>query len=73
MSEPKRVHFETISGVGSKNLLSAPSAVNEKTIRLELELFEPNAESFPQFNFETLVRAEKVKKKKFLSVLRKLS
>lgn len=66
MSEPKRVHFETISGGGSKNLSSTLSTGRNKTIRLELKLFEPNAESFPQFNFETLCRAEKVRGSLFL-------
>lgn len=66
MSEPKRVHFETISGGGSKNLSSTPSTGHNNTIRLELKLFEPNAESFPQFNFETLCRVEKVRGSLFL-------
>lgn len=71
MSEPKRVHFETISGGGSKNLSSTPSTGHNKTIRLELKLFEPNAESFPQFNFETLCRAEKVRGSLFLRLCQK--
>lgn len=58
MSEAKRVHFETESS-GSKKLSSIEN-VKEKTFRLELKLFEPNADSFPQFNFKKLCEAEKV-------------
>lgn len=38
---------------------------NRQTIRLELELFEPNAKSFPEFNYSKLVHeAQKRKRKK---------
>lgn len=60
MSEPKRVTFETISSGSSKNLAADASAKNEKTVRLELKLFEPNSNNYPLFNFKTLCQAEKV-------------
>lgn len=60
MSEPKRVTFETISTGSSKNSSSGASTKDDKTVRLKLKLFEPNADSFPQFNFKKLCRAEKV-------------
>lgn len=62
MSDPKRVTFETISTGSSKNLsCDSASDKDEKAVRLELKLFEPNADAFPQFNFKKLCRAEKVK------------
>lgn len=62
MSEPKRVHFETISGTSSRtsNATATPMPKQEKSIRLELKLFEPNADTFAQFNYNKLCRAEKV-------------
>ncbi|XP_055325031.1 yemanuclein isoform X2 [Sitodiplosis mosellana] len=63
MSEPKRVTFETISSGSSKNLAADASAKNEKTMRIELKLFEPNANKYPLFNFKTLCQAEKLKEK----------
>lgn len=55
MSDVKRVHFETIGDKKSANT-SKPT----KTIRLDLKLFETNADSFPKFNYSTLIRLEKV-------------
>lgn len=83
MSEPKRVHFETISGPGSRAhqpnvsfttsppslpLPPPPPPTKQKSIRLELKLFEPNADTFPQFNYNKLCRAEKVRA--FLPIFR---
>lgn len=61
MSEPKRVNLDTIPG-SSKNLAADASnnPKNEKTIRLEIKLFEPNKNTYPEFNFKKLCRAEKV-------------
>lgn len=55
MSDVKRVHFETIGDKKSSNT-TKPT----KTIRLDLKLFETNADSFPKFNYSTLFRLEKV-------------
>lgn len=60
MSEPKRVTFETISSGSSKNLAADATAKNEKTLRFELKLFEPNTDKYPLFNFKALCQAEKV-------------
>lgn len=69
MSDPKRVTFETISSGSSKSLASdGASTKDEQAVRLELKLFEPNADSFPQFNFKKLCRAEKVMKKNVVVV-----
>lgn len=65
MSEPKRVTFEN-SG-SSKNSATDARPKLEKTVRLELKLFEPNANSFPQFNFKKLCRVEEVKKTSLLT------
>lgn len=64
MSDPKRVTFETISSGSSKSLTSDAPTKDEQAVRLELKLFEPNANTFPQFNFKKLCRVEKVKKEK---------
>ncbi|XP_031620313.1 yemanuclein-like isoform X2 [Contarinia nasturtii] len=65
MSEPKRVTFETIPSVSSKNLAADASNSQkiEKTVRLEIKLFEPNKNTYPEFNFKKLCRAEKEKVK----------
>lgn len=55
MSDINRIFTETIGDKKSSN-----SSKSVKTMRLELNLFEPNVESFPQFNYSTLVRMEKV-------------
>ncbi|XP_039441959.1 yemanuclein isoform X2 [Culex pipiens pallens] len=55
------------SGAGSGGSGSGKPAksANRQTIRLELELFEPNAKSFPEFNYSKLVHeAQKRKRKK---------
>lgn len=70
MSEPKRVTFETISSGSSKNSTDARPKL-EKTVRLELKLFEPNSQSFPQFNFKKLCRVEKVIKPSLLTERKK--
>lgn len=62
MSEPKRVHFETLAtGIGSGSI-SKKSSAAEKTLRLDLTLFEPNVDSFPQFNYKYLCQIERVRK-----------
>lgn len=58
MSDIKRVHFETIA---DKSSSTGGAAAASKTIRLNLKLFEPNAESFPKFNYSTLLHVEKVR------------
>lgn len=55
MSDINRVHFDTIGDKKSSN-----STKSVKTMRFELNLFEPNVDSFPQFNYSTLARMEKV-------------
>ncbi|XP_059611907.1 yemanuclein isoform X2 [Phlebotomus argentipes] len=57
MSEPKRATLATISDVDREK-----KAAN--TVRVELKLFEPNADTFPEFNFQALLHAEKKKRKK---------
>lgn len=71
MSEPKRVTFETISSGSSKNSATDARPKLEKTVRLELKLFEPNSQSFPQFNFKKLCRVEKVTKPSLLTERKK--
>lgn len=56
MSEINRVQFETIGDKKSTN-----STKISKTIRFDLELFEPTADSCPQFNYAELVRIQKEK------------
>lgn len=50
------------SGAGSGGSGSGKPAksANRQTIRLELELFEPNAKSFPEFNYSKLVHEAQV-------------
>ena len=39
---------------------AATAAKKLKTVRLELNLFEPTADSFPEFNFSKLIHVEQV-------------
>lgn len=55
MSDINRAHFDTIGDKKSSNITKSV-----KTMRFELNLFEPNVDSFPQFNYSTLARMEKV-------------
>lgn len=58
MSELKRVPFETI---GAKKPSNSPETEQgPETIVLELELFEPTNDSFPQYDYEELINIEKV-------------
>lgn len=41
----------------AKNKITGPI---EKTIRLELDLFEPSRDSYPEFNFLELARIQEV-------------
>ncbi|XP_058128764.1 ubinuclein-1 isoform X2 [Anopheles coustani] len=43
---------------------SGASGKKQKTVRLELNLFEPTAESFPEFNFSKLIHEEQKRLKK---------
>lgn len=77
MSEEKqRVILTSLAAaVQQESLLASTAAIGSKTkqtfdksstsgsssIRLELGLFEPNADSFPEFNFLQLLNAEKVR------------
>lgn len=62
----KRVSFKTItSGFGSAASMDLKSAgekapAKKKSFRITLDLFEPDAESFPEFNFRQLLILEKV-------------
>lgn len=58
MSELKRVPFETIGA--KKSLNSAEDKEDSETFVLELELFEPTNDSFPQFDYKELINIEKV-------------
>lgn len=58
MSELKRVPFETIGGKKSTNLAENE---DEETIVLDLELFSPTKEAYPQFDYEDLINIEKVR------------
>ena len=55
-SEQKRVVFTTINDTNKQS----SGAQNGKTLRLELNLFEPNTDSFPEFNYSKLLEIEKV-------------
>lgn len=60
MSEPKRATFITINDT-SKPSTSSPSVpAVSKTIRFDLNLIEPNADSFTEFNYAKLLHIEKV-------------
>ncbi|GAB0091011.1 hypothetical protein DMENIID0001_058030 [Sergentomyia squamirostris] len=58
MSEVKRATLVTI-GDGEKVKNKSGNSV-----RLELKLYEPTADTFPEFNFQSLIHAEKKKRKK---------
>ncbi|XP_055700214.1 yemanuclein isoform X2 [Phlebotomus papatasi] len=57
MSEAKRAPIATIGDVDKEKKAG-------NTVRLELKLFEPNADTFPEFNYQALLHAEKKKRKK---------
>lgn len=57
MSEIKRVALTTVSDVKKPANLNVTKV---KTVRLELNLFEPTADRFPEFNFSKLLHSEKV-------------
>ena len=65
MSEIKRVPFTTVVS-GSTDLLKKPekdtttSNTKSKSLRMELNLFQPTAEKFPEFNYKKLLHIEKV-------------
>lgn len=61
MSESKRVHFETIGAVKK----SSTTEKSSDSIVLELKLFEPTDVKFPQFDYDELIRIEKVIKTVF--------
>ncbi|CAO1428673.1 unnamed protein product [Diamesa tonsa] len=69
MSEIKRVPFMTVVS-GSTDLLKKPekdsttSNTKSKSLRMELNLFQPTAEKFPEFNYKKLLHIEKKKQKK---------
>ncbi|XP_058056175.1 ubinuclein-2 [Anopheles bellator] len=64
----------TIAGVGGGGGFTGSNSGNgsgsgrttkkQSTVRLELNLFEPTADSFPQFNFSNLIRGEQKRMKK---------
>lgn len=58
MSDTKRILFTTIGDCKKPQQSANPAA--SKTTRLELNLFEPNVDSFPQFNYSKLLHVEKV-------------
>lgn len=56
------------SGVaGSSSASTATSKLSNKTIRLNMELFASNSNSFPEFNYYKLIHLEKKKLKKLKS------
>lgn len=65
MSEIKRVPFMTVVS-GSTDLLKKPekdtttSNTKSKSLRMELNLFQPTTEKFPEFNYKKLLHIEKV-------------
>lgn len=48
------------AGSGSGSGKNAAGSKPRKTVRLALELFEPTAQSFPEFNFSKLMHEEQV-------------
>lgn len=56
MSEIKRAQLTTIDDVKK----SSKTEEKSKTFRFDLKLFEPNANSFPQFNYSSMLIVEKV-------------
>ncbi|KFB36934.1 AGAP002048-PA-like protein [Anopheles sinensis] len=56
---------ETAGGSGAADgAKSGASGKKQKTVRLELNLFEPTADSFPEFNFSKLIHEEQKRLKK---------
>ena len=62
MSDLKHVQLTTISDIKKANggSESGNKSKESKTIRLELSLFDPTADSFPEFNYAKLIHSEKV-------------
>lgn len=53
------------TAANSSNLKNgSASSKDRKTVRLELELFEPTTNSFPEFNYSKLVREEQKRQRK---------
>lgn len=48
------------SSSGSNNNVFATPNRATKTLRIDLDLFEPSASAFPEFNYSRLIRVEKV-------------
>lgn len=48
------------NNVDNNNDKSSPSSYKSKTFRFHLKLNEPTAESYSEFNYAELVKAEKV-------------
>jgi len=59
MSDIKRIAITTISEP-KKPTDNNDKQVATKTIRFDLNLFEPNADSFPELNYAKLLYLEKV-------------
>lgn len=59
MSDQKRILLTSIGGDTKKSQMNSLISAS-KTIRLDLNLFEPNADSFPEFNYSKLLHVEKV-------------
>lgn len=69
--EPKRVTFMTIDSSPSEFLKKPEKETTtgnskSKSIRLDLDIFEPDEYKFSEFNYKKLVHIEKVWKKKLL-------
>jgi hypothetical protein len=64
MSEQKRVSFMTIDSSSDflkKPEKDAPTGNNKsKSIRLDLDVFEPDEYKFSEFNYKKLIHIEKV-------------
>lgn len=53
--------MESNALMGETSSPGAPSSKRKgKSFRIDLKLFEPNADSYPEFHFPSLLRAEKV-------------
>lgn len=63
-ADPKRVSFMTIES--SNDFLKKPEKdtnagnIKNKTLRLDLEIFEPDEYKFPEYNYKKLIYIEKV-------------
>lgn len=66
-AEPKRVSFMTIDSTNDfskKSEKDTSSGTTKKnSLRLEVDLFEPDEYKFPDYNYKKLLFIEKVKKK----------